>query len=158
MDDNSPNADEMRKLHNCTLENTPKFSIKGRFKCKVLEIVDGDTFRGGIVFNGNVSIFTFRIYGVNAPEMKPRLIIKDRLNVIRKAKLAKERLSSLIFNKFCVVDVFSFDAFGRALTTVIYDGRSVGDQLLEEGFAENFPFTERHTRVSIVKVSNSTDT
>lgn|SRR5215217_1248828 len=156
MDDNSPNADEMRKLNNCTLENTPRFSMKGRYKCKVLEIVDGDTFRGGIVFHGNASIFTFRIYGINAPEMKPRLIIKDRLNVIRKAKLAKERLSSLVFNKFCVVDVISFDSFGRLVSTVISGGRSVGDQLLQEGFAEKFLFTERHTRVSIVKVSNST--
>lgn len=143
MDDNSNAADILRKLQNCTLEYTPKFSAKGKYKCRVLEVVDGDTFRGGILILGDVFVFTFRIQGINTPEMKPRLVIKDRLNVMRKAKAAKDRLGSLILGKFCDVDVSGLDNFGRALATVVCEGRSVGDQLLQEGFAEKFLFTKR---------------
>ena len=57
----------------------PDFSYDGR-KCnaKVVDIYDGDT--GRIVFREgcNMKQYKFRLYGVDTPEMKPSLKMKDR--------------------------------------------------------------------------------
>lgn len=144
MDDNSHAADVLRKLQSRTLANTPRFTLIGKYKCKVFQITDGDTFKGAVEFCGECYTFTFRIFGINTPELKPRLTIADRLNTIRKARAAKAKLAELLVkDKICDVEVVGLDAFGRALVKVTCDGRSVGDQLLEGGFAETFPFTKR---------------
>ena len=91
MDDNSHAADVLRTLQRCTVINTPRFSLVGKYKCKVLEVIDGDTFRGALEFGGQYYVFTFRILGINAPELRPRLALADRQNAIRKAKEAKAR-------------------------------------------------------------------
>lgn len=143
MDDNSHTADVLRKLVYCTKDNTPRFSLQGKYKCKVVEIVDGDTFRGAMAFlDDMVFVFTFRILGINAPEMKPRLAIADRLAVIRKAKAAKARLTELIADKICDVEVVGLDSFGRALAKIVCDGICVGNRLLQDGHAVKFPFTK----------------
>jgi len=148
MDDNSHAAQILRNLQRCTVTNTPRFSLVGKYKCKVLEVIDGDTFRGALEFGGQYYVVTFRILGINAPELHPRLSLADRLNVIRKAKAAKVRLAELLgaeMDMICDVEVEAMDAFGRALAHVTCCGSSVGDQLLNGGFARQF-FTKHSTR------------
>ena len=56
--------------------------------------------------------------GYDSPEMKPKLNIKNRDQIIRKAIVARDYLKSLIENKIVDIQISGFDKYGRVLSTI----------------------------------------
>jgi endonuclease YncB( thermonuclease family) len=129
-------------LEECTIENTSAFTLRGKAKCKVLQILDGDTFRAAMYLGGTPYVFRFRVLEINAPELKPRLKVSDRLQVIRKAKAARLALEGMIMGRTCDVNMHGMDNFGRLLAEVYVDEKNVGHEMIETGNA--VPFYPNH--------------
>jgi endonuclease YncB( thermonuclease family) len=91
---------------------------KRRCRVKIVSIYDGDTgrmvFRDGFTFRK----YKFRIYGVDTPEMKPRLNIQNRDQIIINAKKAKDFVIQKILDKIIYVDMLGFDKYGRILVEI----------------------------------------
>ena len=114
----------------------PDFTFKGK-KCyaKVVDLYDGDT--GRIVFRDNFQMkqYKFRMYGVDTPEIKPLLSLKNRDKEIKKAKLAKTFVSDLILNKVVWVEMLDFDKYGRLLVKIYqnyWTKQSIAELLIEK--------------------------
>ncbi len=107
-----------KKLLQCTKENTPTYRFDNKkFYCKVIDVYDGDTITIAIQLNKKIYQYKVRMYGYDSPEMKPRLNISNRDEIIQKAHKAKKVLSELILNKIVVVEIQkkSWDKYGRLL-------------------------------------------
>ncbi len=133
--------DQLTSLNACDLTNTPVYNLNGDNVCKVLYIVDGDTFRGAMETPGNHHyLFTFRCHGINAPELHPRLHAPNRTDIVERAIKAKQFLVEKINNKVCKITIHGMDCFGRLLTTIFVDGESVSvnDQMLRDGLVVSF--------------------
>ena len=129
---------EINILNKCTLENTHEFCFTGDALCKVLRVIDGDTFVGAIVFNNLPYICTFRMYGINAPELHPRKDVENREDVKSKGLAAKGRLRDAIEGKICNISMKDRDAFGRILTVVHSNSLDICELMIKEGFAVQF--------------------
>lgn len=91
------------------------YSLKGNFRAKVVDVYDGDTITIVIFNKFGFEKHKLRMYGYDSPEMKPKLNIENRENIINKAKQAKEFLSNLILNKIVEFESMGFDKYGRLL-------------------------------------------
>jgi len=93
----------------------PVFSLNGySTMCRVVDVYDGDTCTVMFELDGKMRKFKCRCNGYDSPEMKPRLNIETRADIIVKAKLAKQRLQEL--TKKCIrIDCLHFDKYGRLL-------------------------------------------
>ena len=91
------------------------YSLKGNFRAKVVDVYDGDTITIVIFNKFGFEKHKLRMYGYDSPEMKPKLNIENRENIILKAKQAKEFLSNLILNKIVDFESMGFDKYGRLL-------------------------------------------
>ncbi len=129
---------EIITLENSTLDNIPRFNVNGLQLCKVLHVVDGDTFRGAMSFNNRVYLFTFRCAGVNAAELHPRKSEPNRSSIILKAIEAKTYLQDKIQDKMVEVDVVGMDCFGRLLSDVSIDNVKINKQMLDLGLVVPF--------------------
>jgi micrococcal nuclease len=79
-----------------------------QYKGTVTNVVDGDTVDATIELGFYVSLkLRFRLYGINAPEMK-----KDTLEA---GKATKARVEELLLNKICTIDTYKPDKYGRWL-------------------------------------------
>jgi len=123
-----------------------KFMICGTHKCFIHRVYDGDTVYAYIpillktydyeiknntitsiidkntINNNDVNIYdlSIRLYGIDTPEMKPKLNIENRNEIIKKAITAKEFLENMILNKDVFIKFVGLDKYGRYLG-VIYD-------------------------------------
>ena len=63
------------------------FSLKGIITYgKVTEIYDGDTCTANLIIDDKILSYRCRMYGYDSHELKPKLNVKDRDQVIEKAK------------------------------------------------------------------------
>ena len=93
----------------------PLYELKGNFRCKVVDVYDGDTVTI-ILFNKlGYEKHKLRMYGYDSPEMKPRLDFPNREEEKQKAILAKNYLSELILNKIVEFESMGYDKYGRLL-------------------------------------------
>ena len=129
---------ERNLLEKCTLENTYEFPFVGDILCKVLKVIDGDTFIGAVVFNKIPYICTFRVFGINAPELHPRLDVENRDEVKNNAIIAKKWLNDMIQSKICDITMKDRDAFGRILAAVHVDSLDIGNTMIDKGYAKPF--------------------
>lgn len=120
----------------------PDFSYDGK-KCraKVVDIYDGDT--GRIVFREGCSMkqYKFRLFGVDTPEMKPPIKMKNRDKEIKKAKKAKEYVANKILNEVVWVEMMKFDKYGRILIKIYpsyWNKTSINEELLEKGYGKAY--------------------
>jgi micrococcal nuclease len=105
------------------------------YRGKILEVYDGDTFKAEIDLGFGVALkkVTFRMYGINAPEMKGTS--KDAGTVTR------DRLRSLIHGKDVTLKTHKDkqEKYGRWLAEVYtLDGVYVNDLLIKEGLVTAF--------------------
>ena len=111
------------------MENSyPTFSLAGiTAKAKVVKVYDGDTIK--VVFNPfpkdpNSKEWKFRIrfLGCDTNELKPKKSDypdeKERQEIIKLAKMARDDLDSKIMGKDITIECSEFDAFGRILCNV----------------------------------------
>jgi endonuclease YncB( thermonuclease family) len=133
------------KLNKCTLENTQKYEFKGKvYLCKVLSIYDGDTITIAIKLDKQYFQRRVRMYGYDSPEMKPLKKLKNRDEIIKNAKIAKNVLENKILNKIVECHIIGFDKYGRILANIIYSGENINDFMLTSGHGyEYFGGTKR---------------
>lgn len=74
-----------------------------------------------------------RLLGIDTYEIKPKLNILNRDEHIKKAKLAKEYLESLILNKIVFVEFSNskFDPYSRPLVNIYIDNVNVTELLIK---------------------------
>lgn len=108
-------------LINANLDNTMKFDTgvaNRRMIGKVIDVIDGDTVSVAADINGGYYWFRVRIYGIDTPELHPRLNVENREAIIESAEKAKKRTQELINGKIVVLDCKLFDNFGRLIAKV----------------------------------------
>lgn len=127
------------ELNNCDIESTPFFSFENHVHlAKIIKCYDGDTIHCIFKIDGEYKKFKIRLYGYDAPEIKPNKNIQEELRDKEKhaAVLAKERLENLILHKNVYLFCKEFDKYGRILAIIkvnIDDPLSVNDIMLKEG-------------------------
>ena len=95
--------------------NIEIYKLKGKYKCKVVDVYDGDTVTIVIFNRFQFEKYKLRMYGYDSPELKPKLNKKNRDIEIDNAKKAKQFLSDLVLNKILIFESFGFDKYGRLL-------------------------------------------
>ena len=88
--------------------------------CRVLDVYDGDTITVGIIFERKPYRVKVRMYGYNSPEIRPKLNVENRNEIIKKAKQARDILRMLILNKIVIIRIEegTWDKYGRLLGTI----------------------------------------
>ncbi len=116
-----------------------------QYRCKVIRVIDGDTFKCKILGDGVVRV---RLIGVDTPESRVnRKAIRDSLKmklplkeIIKMGKVAKAFTKSLLKKGMVVVletDVQVYDRYGRVLAYVwLRKGLMLNELLLREGYAQ----------------------
>ena len=104
------------------------------FKAKVIEVIDGDTFRGEVDLGFDVTITRhFRVFGIDTPEIFKPKTDSERVRGI----LAKDRASDLLLDKEVEVKLHGTEKYGRALVEVILPGnRDYTNLMIQEGFSK----------------------
>jgi len=115
--------------------NIPVFSLDGYSTIsRVVDVYDGDTCTVIFEWEGKMRKFKCRCSGYDSPEMKPRLNIENRADIIVKAKLAKTRLQEL--TNVCIrIKCLEFDKYGRLLAELytFYTNEHINQIMIDEG-------------------------
>ena len=100
------------------------------YRAQVEQVYDGDTFKAQVSLGFGVSRFeTFRMYGINAPEIRGATKAK--------ATQSRDRLRELILNKDVVIVSYRDrqEKFGRYLADVYVGGVMVNALMVKENLA-----------------------
>lgn len=121
-----------------TPTNTKRFSLSGKTSwCKVIKVYDGDTLTIILPLHSSRYIFTCRLYGIDAAELK---------STGKEHKVACDArvwLSKLI-NKRIIIECGKFDKYGRLLGTFFENSKdyvndlSINQKLISKGFAYEY--------------------
>ena len=157
-------CEENIDLRLCQFDAVDYFDFSGN-KClvKVVDIYDGDTCTVIFIFRRNLYKYRCRLLGINATELKPPLEAMDRLDLIKRAKLSRDRLAQLILGEHLLPGERSelrkrlseshrlnwaifhqFDKYGRLLIELCAEenpdpeGKTINQQLLSEGLVEAY--------------------
>lgn len=103
---------------------------------KVVDVYDGDTITI-IIYDKEYKKFKFRMFGYDAPEMKPSTLLHNRDNYIKCANISKNYLTQLILNNIVTIKFNEkcTDKYGRLLGTVYYKGININDKMVNDGKA-----------------------
>ena len=91
------------------------YQLNGYYRAKVVDVYDGDTITIVLYNKGSYQKYKLRMYGYDSAELKPRLDIKNRNKIIKKAEAAKMFLSNMVLNHIVDFESFGFDKYGRLL-------------------------------------------
>lgn len=92
------------KLENQTKE-LPFYKLNGKFKCKVVDVYDGNYVTIVIKNRGTYEKYEIQMYGYECYSLDLPKCTKYRDEKIKKAKSAKIFLSNLVLNKICYFEV-----------------------------------------------------
>ena len=100
-------------------DNTELYSLKGLvIRAKVVDVYDGDTCTVIFKLNRRYEKHKVRMYGYDAPEMKPSRLDPNRDEIKRKAIHSKRMLQKRILNKIVKLQCGEWDKYGRLLGTI----------------------------------------
>jgi len=128
-----------RKLSNIKNEDIEYHTFANKIiKCKVVDVYDGDTIT--IVFRHYCFLekHKLRLFGIDAPEIKPSKNIQNRDNIIENAKKAKDALKNKILNKIVKVFFSKEEKYGRLLGTIFYKKENINDWMINNNFAKPY--------------------
>tara|TARA_B110000438_G_C15682929_1_gene593219 strand:- start:517 stop:975 length:459 start_codon:yes stop_codon:yes gene_type:complete len=114
------------------LEDTIKF-VPNIKKCTVISVYDGDTITIASKLpyrNSPVYRWSLRIYGIDCPEMRTRNETEKNI-----AQIAQKKLEGLILHKTVELKDIKYDKYGRLLSDVYYNKKSISDMMLTERLA-----------------------
>lgn len=122
-------------LKNASKE-TPKFSLRGlKVKAKCVKCYDGDTCWVVFPFNGELTRWTVRMYGVNTPEIG-RCSDEEKVRGIT----ARDFTRSYILDKEIWVKCYKFGMYGRLIADIYfnaeYEGKTMNDLIIEAGHSD----------------------
>lgn len=129
------------------------------FPAKVLEIYDGDTLTIGFRCNGGFWKSSMRIYGIDAPELKPKHQGRSIESLQREREAAvrsKNSLHKLLCGEIVKVQLCekNTDKYGRLLGNVFLGKINVAEWMIKEGLARPY-YGER--KVNFVSISLDED-
>ena len=113
-----------------SIRTTTPDNFEYYYKALVINVVDGDTVDMLVDLGFNVTIEKrFRLFGINAPEMK-----NDTNNF---GHISKEYLTKLIDNKHVIIksEKDKIDKYGRYIVTILLDNVNINEKLVEDGNA-----------------------
>ena len=130
----------------------------------ICSIYDGDTCTAIIPIGCKLVKISIRMNGYDCPEMKPSKSNLDRDFEIKFAKLAKEKLSSLVLNKRILIKANGLDKYGRLLANLNINDNNVNEYMLthrygymysgktkaETAYFENY-YLVNNTKMVIIK-------
>ena len=131
-----------KELLNNSFSSLQKFTFSGIItKCRIIDVYDGDTVT--IVFYNNDEPIkkSFRMYGYDAPEMKPLKTTPNRNLHIQAAKISKNVLFELTKNKILWVKFFNEEKYGRLMGNLYFQEpnnviKSLNDYMIENGYGK----------------------
>ena len=132
------------KLSGKTFQTTKAFELTGRFKlCRVLYVHDGDTICLALRHRGRTWKINGRLYGINAPELRPAQDAANRQQIILKAARARDALREKCLTKKVIVEFHDVDRFGRWLCTLYTESRgkkreNINDHMVQQGHCTRF--------------------
>lgn len=130
------------RLDRSTDENTDWYSLKGlSTEAKVLRVYDGDTIIVAFIHNDEPKKKKIRLFGIDAPELRPRRTNVDRLDEKKAAQIVTDRVKQLCLGKYVMIEGHGEDSFGRLLATVRlphHNNRDLSDLLFDEGLARPY--------------------
>ena len=139
---------DIYRLKSLNTDEIQLFSLNNHYTTgKVVDVYDGDTCTIVFKWEGKYRKFKCRCYGYDSPEMKPRLNIENREDIIKKAKEAKLRLQQLtagVVNIRCL----HFDKYGRLLVELFNDNTSINSTMIEEGHGYIYHGGTKHSTKS----------
>jgi endonuclease YncB( thermonuclease family) len=109
------------------------YKLKGNFRCKVVDVYDGDTVTIVLYNKFGYEKHKLRMFGYDSPEMKPRLNIANRDNEIKKAKQAKLYLSNIVLNKIVTFESMGYDKYGRLLGKLFVKQQEINALMVSTG-------------------------
>lgn len=135
--------------NSATLENVPSAASSWTFAgltrpACVADVYDGDTVH--IVTRRSkeepYAKYTLRLLGVDAPELRPGLSLRDRALHIDAAQHARRCLAQVVLHKQVEVEFMPEEKFGRLLGTVYVHTasgrRNVNEWLVAAGLAKRY--------------------
>ncbi len=120
-------------------EDTSFNNIETYAKC--VDVLDGDTCRIKFFYRDEISQISLRLYGINAPELRPKKgdrTVEDIENEKQLAILSKRKLTKMILNKIVYVKLKHYDKYGRTLANVYInkdDAKSINNIMVDKGYA-----------------------
>uniref|UniRef100_A0A6C0JB73 TNase-like domain-containing protein n=1 Tax=viral metagenome TaxID=1070528 RepID=A0A6C0JB73_9ZZZZ len=105
-------------MEDCTADNTPFFTFNSphKIKCKVVSVYDGDTCNIVLKHDcGNYYQWKVRLFGYNAPEIRPLLKEENRDDIIKNAKEVRDFLMELVLGKILFIKCSGNGKYGRVL-------------------------------------------
>lgn len=132
------------RLERRSPEGFEHIRLKGRsFPAKVLEVYDGDTLTIGFRYNGGFWKSAMRIYGIDAPEIKPRRQGRS-IESLEKEKAAATRsrdfLHQLIHGQVVQIDLCekTTDKYGRLMGVIFFRKENVAEKMIKGGYARRY--------------------
>jgi endonuclease YncB( thermonuclease family) len=132
------------KLAGKTFQTTKAFELTGRFKlCRVLYVHDGDTICLALRHRSRTWKINGRLYGINAPELRPSQEAANRQQIILKAARARDILREKCLTRNVIVEFHDVDRFGRWLCTLYTESRgkkreNINDYMVQQGHCSRF--------------------
>ena len=136
--------------------NTPTFSFANKeYKCKILDIYDGDTINLGLFIEGfNVVKLNARLNGgIDTPELKGEqknlgiiarnylINILTNISMDNNKEYTRKEIRELIYNSnnnFIDVKFGDFDKYGRPLVIIYKDGININNAMIVGGYAKKY--------------------
>lgn len=134
---------ELRALANIKLDEYPKYRVSGKHFAQVVKVYDGDTITVVMRTGKDTPYFQYnvRMFGYDAPEIRPPKNIPDRERIIESAKSARDYLQKLILNKPVILEVLpDDDKYGRLLCRV-YAHMDISDMIASGKKVRDADFT-----------------
>lgn len=116
----------------------PLYQLEGEFKCKVVDVYDGDTCTIVLINKGSYEKHKLRMYGYDSPEMKPLMKLENREQIKADAIKAKKALHDVVFNKICIFRSMGKDKYGRLLGTLMCDHIHVNEYMIGNGYGYSY--------------------
>lgn len=132
------------KLSEKTSQTTKGFDLTGRYKlCKVLYVHDGDTLCVALRHRGKTWKITVRLYGINAPELRPDKEAQNRPQIIMKAARARDGLREKVLHRKVIIEFHESDIYGRWLGTIYSESwgkrrENINDWMIQHGHAVRY--------------------
>ena len=104
-------------------------------KAYVIKVYDGDTFTIATSFPHDKQIyrFTVRIRGIDCPELRTK-----NSNEKYVALLAKNFVTSQIYNKYVILRNIAYDKYGRLLADIMINKHNLATMLLKKNMAVSY--------------------
>ncbi len=140
---NDSTKKEYDQLIKCQDIDFPIFSFENLEKiCKIVDVYDGDSFTACFYHHDQIIKYKFRANGYDSPEMRPRLNIENREDMINKAVEAKNKFIELsdCENNLVKIKFGNFDKYGRILATVfnLSNNNNVNELMIQNGYGYEY--------------------